>query len=189
MMPMAKMKSSQKGTPRMWLIAKKTHGVVQGELYSVRLTIGDANSQYDILDTTQTSVDSNLSVPTPAPTDKSTPQRGDFYFGGFIGGAGQMTVWSVPVFLTATPAQLPSISFNGIVTLDAQASGIPGYQLQITDSSLFVYSNINIDTAAIGSVSSANVFLASAVVNSSPDDTTSKAFAPCKLLMGLVRQA
>ena len=32
------------------------------------------------------------------------------------------------------------------------------------------------------------MFLASAVINSSPDDTSSKAFAPCKVLMGLVRQ-
>jgi hypothetical protein len=165
-----------------------THGVTQGAMYSVRLTIGATNSQYDILDATQTTVDSNISVPTPVPTDKSTPHPGDMYFGSFIGGASQMTVWSVPVFLTVTPAQLPQASFDGIVTLDAAASGLPGYQLQITDSSLFVYSNINVDTAAIGSLSSANVFLASTVINSAPDDTSSKAFAPCRLLMGLVRQ-
>jgi hypothetical protein len=165
-----------------------THDVTQGASYSVRLTIGATSSQYDILDATQTTVDANISVPTPAPSDKSTPQSGDLYFGGFIGGASQMTVWSVPVFLTVTPAQLPAASFNGIVTLDAQASGLPDYQLQITDSSLFVYSNINVDSAAIGSLSSANAFLASAVINSAPGDTTSRAFAPCRLLMGLVRQ-
>ncbi|MGH3576155.1 MAG: hypothetical protein ACRDU0_01140, partial [Mycobacterium sp.] len=165
-----------------------THGVTQGAMYSVRLTIGATNSQYDILDATQTTVESNISVPTPAPTDKSTPHAGDLYFGGFIGGANQMTVWSVPVFLSVAPTQLPQASFGGFVTLDARASGLPSYQLQITDSSLFVYTNINVDTAAIGSLSSANVFLASAVINSAPDDTSSKAFAPCQLLMGLVRQ-
>ena len=70
-----------------------------------------------------------------------------------------------------------------------QASGVPDYQLQITDSSLFVYSNINVDSGVLGSPSSNNVFLSSAVINSSPDDASSSAFAPCKLLMGLIRQA
>jgi len=60
--------------------------------------------------------------------------------------------------------------------------------LKITDSSLFVYSNINIDSAAVGSVSAANVYLASAVINSAPDDHSSKAFAPSKLVMGIIRQ-
>ena len=54
------------------------------------------------------------------------------------------------------------------MTLGAQVSGLPGYDLSITDSSLFVYSNIDIDTGNIGSVSSANVYLASAVINSAP---------------------
>ena len=166
-----------------------SHGVLQGQSYSVRLTFGDTNSQYDILDSTQTIVDSNISVPNPKPTDNSTPQQGALYFGSFIGGSNEMTVWSVPVFLTVAPSQLPGAGFNGTMTLNAQASGVPGYQLKITDSSLFVYSNINIDNSTVGSVSQANVYLASAVINDSPDDQTSKAFAPCKLLMGLIRQA
>ena len=166
-----------------------SHGVLQGQSYSVRLTFGDTNSQYDILDSTQTIVDSNISVPNPKPTDNSTPQQGDLYFGSFIGGSDEMTVWSVPVFLTVAPSELPGAGFNGSMTLNAQASGVPGYQLNITDSSLFVYSNINIDNSTVGSVSPANVYLASAVINSSPDNQTSKAFAPCKLLMGLIRQA
>ena len=71
------------------------------------------------------------------------------------------------------------------MTLDARRqAALPSYQLQITDSSLFVYSNINVDTGAIGSLSSANVFLASAVINSAPDDQTSKAFAPCQAADG-----
>ncbi len=164
-----------------------THGVQQGNQYSVRLTFGDKNSQYDLLDASQTVIDSNISVLNPVSTDGSTPQPGDLYFGSFIGGSNQMIVWSVPVFLTVAPPQLPGAGTVGSMTLDAQVSGVPDYALQITDSSLFVYTNINIDTGSIGSVSSANVYVASAVINSSPDDTTSKAFAPCKLLMGLVR--
>ena len=166
-----------------------THGVLQGTVYSVRLTIGDGNSQYDILDPAQTIVDSNITVPTPQPAGKSTPQSGDLYFGSFIGGASQMTLWLVPVFLTVGSSQLPGASFNGSMTLGVQASGLPEYRLQITDNSLFVFSNINVDTDSVGSLSSANVFLASAVMNSAPDDTSSKAFAPCRLVMGLVRQA
>lgn len=165
-----------------------THGVLQGESYSVRLTFGTNSSQYDILDSTQTVVDSNISVPNPVPSDKSTPHSGDLYFGSFLGGSSQLSVWSVPIFLTVSPSLLPGAGFNGYMTLDAQASGVPGYQLQITDSSLFVYTNINVDTFATGSLSSAGVFLASAVINSSPDDTTSKAFAPGRLVLGLVRQ-
>jgi hypothetical protein len=53
-------------------------------------------------------------------------------------------------------------------------------------SSLFVYTNSNADTGAIGSLSTANVFLASGAINSTPDDHTFKAFAPCKLLMGII---
>ncbi|HVH76575.1 MAG TPA: hypothetical protein VM755_16790 [Stellaceae bacterium] len=166
-----------------------THGVLQGAAYSVRLTFGAKNSQYDIIDQTQTLVEAGISVPNPKPADGSTPRPGDVYFGSFIGGSAQMTVWSVPVFLTVSPAQLPGASFNGNMTLDAKSSGLPAYNLQITDSSLFVYSNINVDTSAIGSLSQANVYLASAVINSSPDDQSSKAFAPSKLVLGLVRQA
>jgi hypothetical protein len=166
-----------------------THGVLQGEPYSVRLTFGATNSQYDILDSNQTAVDSSISVPNPTPSDKSTPQTGDLYFGSFIGGATEMTVWSVPVFLTVAPSELPGAAFNGTMTLDAQASGVPNYQLNITDSSLLVFSNINIDNRTVGSVSAANVYLAGAVINSTPDNQTSAAFAPSKLLLGLIRQA
>ena len=74
------------------------------------------------------------------------------------------------------------------MTLGTQVSGLPGYDLAITDSSLFVYSNIDIDTGNVGSVSSANVYLASAVINSAPDDHSPKAFAPSKLVMGIIRQ-
>ena len=165
------------------------YGVEQGVTYSVRLSVGDGSSQYDIVDATQTVLHANIAVPNPTAGNNPNPQQGEVYFGSFLGGAAQMTVWSVPVFLTVVPSQLTDASFNGAVTLDAQASGIPDYQLQITDTSLFVYSNINVDSGALGSLSSSNVFLSSAVINSSPDDATSKAFAPCKLLMGLIRQA
>jgi hypothetical protein len=75
------------------------------------------------------------------------------------------------------------------MTLNAQVSGVPSYQLQITNSSAFMYSNINVVTSAIGLVGSNNVYFASAVINSSPDDASSNAFSPCQLLMRLIRQA
>lgn len=164
-----------------------TSGVMQGARYSVRLTVGANNSQYDLLDANQLLLASNVSVPTPGGTP--APQPGAVYFGTFVGGAAQMSLWSVPIFLAVVPSQLTGASFNGAMTISAVASGTPGYSLSITDSSLFVYSNINVDTSSIGSVSPANIFLASAVINSAPDNTTSAAFAPCHVLMGLVRQA
>jgi hypothetical protein len=166
-----------------------SHGVQQGVGYSIRLTVGARTSLYDIVDATQTVLDANISVPNPTGGNNPNPQQGEIYFGSFLGGEAEMTVWSVPVFLTVVPAQLTGASFNGAMTLDSQASGVPDYQLQITDSSLFVYSNINVDSGALGTPSANNVFLSSAVINSSPDDASSKAFAPCKLLMGLIRQA
>src|ERR1035438_8391258 len=165
-----------------------TNGVLQGTAYSVRLTFDKKTCAYDILDAMQVTVSAGVSLATPKPADGSTPQPGDLYFGSFIGGATSVTVWSVPVFLTVTPAQLAGAGFNGTMTLGAQVSGLPGYDLAITDSSLFVYTNINIDTGNVGSASSANVYLASAVINSAPDDHSPHAFAPCKLLMGIIRQ-
>jgi hypothetical protein len=100
-----------------------------------------------------------------------------------------MTVWSVPIFLSVEPLQLPGASFFGDMTLNATVTGLLSYQLQITDSSLYVFSNINVDTNAIGSISLKNVFLAGAAINSALVDNTSAAFAPCQLLLGLVLQA
>lgn len=165
-----------------------TNGVLQGAAYSIRLSFGTSTCTYDIIDATQTIISSGVSIATPKPADGSTPQAGDFYFGSLIGGATSITVWSVPVFLTVTPAQISNAAFNGNMTLGSQVSGLPGYDLAITDSSLFVYSNINIDTGAVGSISSANVYLASAIINSAPDNHSPKAFAPNKLVMGIVRQ-
>jgi hypothetical protein len=164
------------------------NGVLQGAPYSVRLTFGTTTCIYDIIDATQTTVSAGVSIATPKPADNSTPQPGDLYFGSFIGGATSITVWSVPVFLPVKSSQLAGAAFNGTMTLGAQVGGLPGYDLAITDSSLFVYSNIDIDTGSVGSVSSANVYLASAIINSSPDDHSPQAFAPCKLLMGIIRQ-
>jgi hypothetical protein len=166
-----------------------TNGVLQGQTYSVRFTYAAKNSAYDLLDAAQTPVAQQVSVKSPAPTDKSKPRPGDVYFGSFVGGDSTLNVWSVPVFLAVTPQGLPGTGFDGTMTLDAETSGVPAYRLQVTDSSVFVYTNINVDTRAAGAVSTSNVFLANAVINSSPDDTTSKAFAPDVVLMGLVRQA
>ncbi len=166
-----------------------TNGILQGVSYNLRLTFGANESVYDVTDAGNVTIATNIAVANPVPTDKSTPVPGDLYFGSFAGGATQTTLWAVPVFLNVIPSQLTGISYDGNITLNSESSGAPSYDLKITDSSLFIYSNINVDTLAIGSVSSKNVYLASAVINSAPDDTTSAAFAPCKLLMGLVRQA
>ena len=168
--------------------AAGTDGVLAGTAYSVRLAYGATTCSYDIIDSTQTVVASGVSVATPQSVEGTTPQPGDLYFGSFIGGATSLTLWSLPIFLTVTPAQVAAAGFDGNMTLGAQVSGLPGYDLAITDSSLFVYSNINIDTAETGSVSSHNVYLASAVINSAPDSTGPTAFAPCRLLMGIIRQ-
>jgi hypothetical protein len=165
------------------------NGILQGVSYNLRLTYGANGSVYDITDADNATIARNIAVANPVPTNKSTPAPGDIYFGSFVGGATQTTLWAVPIFLNVIPSQLTGASFNGNITLNAESSGVPSYDLKITDSSLFIYSNINVDTLAIGSVSSKNVYLASAVINSAPDDITSAAFAPSKLLMGLVRQA
>lgn len=83
----------------------------------------------------------------------------------------------------------------GVATaaLDFHLSSLPTVSgpppLQIADSSLFIYVNINVDDDSVGSVSPSNVFLASVAINISPDNRTSAAFSPCPLLMGVVRQA
>jgi len=50
-----------------------------------------------------------------------------------------------------------------------------------------VYPNINVDTSVIGSVSSKSVFFVNAVINTSPDDTSAAAFAPCRLFIGVIQ--
>ena len=125
-----------------------TNGVLQGAAYSVRLTFGERTCTYDIVDDTQTIIGSRVSVPTPEPTDGSSPQGGDLYFGSFTGGAASVT----------------RVVGSGL-SRGGGGRKLPGSQLQrhhdprrtgqrlarptsstITDSSLFVYSNINIDT-------------------------------------------
>jgi hypothetical protein len=178
--------------PKLWLPlqppAVGTQGVLQGETYSIRFTYGGQTSSYDLLDSNQVPIARQVSIASPQSTDNSSPRPGDLYFGSFTGGDTGMSVWSVPVFLTVAAKDLPGAGFEGTMSLEAQVSGVPAYALQVTDSSLFVFSNLNVDTRAIGSVSNSNVFVACAVINSSPDDTTSKAFAPTRALLGLVRQ-
>ena len=167
-----------------------SNGIEQGETYSLSLTYGPKQASLDILDSDQVEVVSGLAVPRPKPVDKSKPQPGDLYFGSFVGGAASMTVWAVPVFVAVVPGKLPATtSFAGDITLGAVTAGLPAYALQITDSSLFVFTNINVDSGEAGSASSSNVFAAGIVINSAPDDLTSKAFAPTQFVLGLVRQA
>jgi hypothetical protein len=166
-----------------------SNGIQQGGTYSVLFTYGSNQSAIDILDSDQIPVATGLAVANPKPTDNSVPQVGDLYFGSFVGGAATMTVWAVPVFLPVSPAALPDASFDGTLVLGAVSSGLPAYALQITDSSLFVFTNINVDTRQAGSASSANVFVAGIAINSAPDDLSAKAFAPTQFVLGLVRQA
>jgi hypothetical protein len=166
------------------------NGIQQGETYSLCLTCGTKQASLDILDSDQVVLASGLAVPMPKPADKSKPQPGDRYFGSFAGGATSVTVWAVPVFATVAPGQLPAgASFAGDMTLGAVSAGLPDYALQITDSSLFVFTNINVDSGESGSASSSNVFVAGIAINSAPDDLSSKAFAPTQFVPGLVRQA
>ena len=51
----------------------------------------------------------------------------------------------MPVFLALKPAALSGASFDGAMVLCAVSSGLPAYALQITDSSLFVFTNINVN--------------------------------------------
>jgi hypothetical protein len=164
-------------------------GIEQGKSYSVIFTYGANESTINILDSDQVAIVTGLAVANPKPTDNSKPQAGDLYFGSFVGGAATMTVWAVPVFLPVKPAALTDASFDGSMALGAVSSGLPAYALQITDSSLFVFTNINIDTGQAGSASLANVFIAGIAINSAPDDLSSKAFAPTQFILGLVRQA
>ena len=166
-----------------------SNGIEQGNTYSVSLTYGASQSAINILNSDQIVIADGLSVANPTPTDNSKPQVGDIYFGSFVGGAATMTVWAVPVFLSVSPALIPRASFIGTLTLGAVSSGTPAYALQITDSSLFVFTNINVDTGAAGSLSSSDVYVAGIAINSSPDDLSSKAFAPTQFVLGLVRQA
>ena len=53
-----------------------TSGVLQGAQYSVRLTIGATNSQYDLLDLNQTLLASSVSVPTPSTAARAPARRG-----------------------------------------------------------------------------------------------------------------
>ncbi len=160
-----------------------------GETYSVCLTHGAKQSLLDILDAKQNVVASGLAVATPAPGDNSQPGDGDLYLGSFIGGAATMTVWATPVFLPVSPSLLPGASFNGAMVLGAVSSDLPAYTLRMTDGSLFVFTNINVDTGLAGSVSAANVFAAGIAINSAPDDLSAKAFAPAQFVLGLIRQA
>jgi hypothetical protein len=166
-----------------------TNGIEQGQPYSVGFTYAARQSQIDVLDSGGIAVATGLAVATPKPGDKSKPQPGDLYFGSFLGGAETVTVWAVPVFLAVSPAALPGASFDGAMSLGASSIGLPAYALQITDSSLFVFTNIDVDSGVAGSASSSNVFVAGVAINSAPDDLSAKAFAPTNFVLGLVRQA
>ena len=120
--------------------------------------IGASKSQYDILDAAQTVVDSNISVPNPAPVDNSTPATGRSVLRRFIGGSSQMSVWSVPIFLTVSPSLLAGAGFNGNMTLERSRAAFQGTNCKSQTALCSVYSNINVDTFATGSLSSPGSF-------------------------------
>ena len=60
------------------------YGVEQGVTYSVRLSVGDGSSQYDIVDATQTVLHANIAVPNPTAGNNPNPQQGEVYFGSFL---------------------------------------------------------------------------------------------------------
>ena len=64
-----------------------SNAIEQGESYSVGLTYGANQSALDILDSDEIAVATAVAVANPKPTDNSTPQVGDLYFGSFLGGA------------------------------------------------------------------------------------------------------
>jgi hypothetical protein len=167
-----------------------SQGLLPNTKYSVRFTHGNTNSSYDIFDPSQALIASDVSISNDQLTlvAGSTPVQNDLYFGSFVAGSTSMTLWSVPLFLTLSGEQLPGFNDGGQLILETVSSGLPTHQLQITDSSLLVFSDINVDTHMVGSLSINNVFLAIAAINSAPDDASGKAYSPNRVVTGIVRQ-
>ena len=162
-----------------------------GASYAVQLTYGSAGSQYDVFDPAGVPVATGVSAGSPRPPGGAEPADGALFLGTFTAGTAQMTLWSVPVFVAVTPAALTAAGAGtgttGEISARAIVGGVPSYDLDITDSSLFIFSNVNVDTGVAGSASAADVYLAGAVINSAPDDDSAAAFAPSSLLPGIVR--
>jgi hypothetical protein len=119
------------------LPAVGTQGVLQRETYNIRFTFGGKTSTYDLLDSNQVPIARQVSMPSPKPTDGSSPRPGDVYFGSFTGGDTKMSVWNLPIFLTVGPKDLPGASFDGSMILDAEVSGVPAYSLQVTGGNIY----------------------------------------------------
>jgi hypothetical protein len=166
-------------------------GLQPGASYVVQLTYGATGSNYDITDSSGVPVATGVSAGSPQPSDGSEPAQGTLFFGTFTAGAAEMALWSVPVFLAVTPAAMVAAGAgtgtSGEISARAIVGGVPSYDLHVTDSSLFIFSNVNVDTGIAGSASTADVFLAGAVINSAPDDASAAAFTPNPLLPGIVR--
>ena len=166
-------------------------GLEPGASYMVQLTYGATGSQYDVTATAAVPVATGVSAGTPRPPEGSSPAEGTLFLGTFTAGATEMTLWSVPVFLAITPAAITAAgagtAASGEISVRAITGGVPSYDLPITDSSLFIFSSVNVDTGMAGSASASNVFLAGAVINSAPDDGCAAAFTPNALLPGIVR--
>ena len=79
----------------------------------------------------------------------------------------------------------PAAATAASLSFDFPATTSP--TLQVTDSSLFIFSNIDADNGKTGQVSPSNVFVAGGTVNSAPTTRSATAFAPNPFLLGLVR--
>jgi hypothetical protein len=84
---------------------------------------------------------------------------------------------------TTAPTNVP----HATATPGTPGSDAAATPVQVTDSSLFIFSNLNVDNGEIGQVSPSNVFLAGATINGAPTTRTSTAFTPNPFLLGLVR--
>ncbi len=153
--------------------------------YEVRLRYAPSGSTYDVFDTSGNLVAPGLDGSAAKAADGSRARSGDLYFGSFVGGDAQLTLWSVPIFTRLDADALPP--GNGAVTVAGQIDDAPVWQLHVTDSSLFIHTGTDPDTGSFSATGADGAYLASAVINSAPDDQTSAAFAPTPLLLGAVR--
>ena len=153
--------------------------------YEVRLRYAPSGATYDVFDTSGNLVAPGLDGSAAKATDGSRARSGDLYFGSFVGGDAQLTLWSVPIFAELDASDLPS--GTGTVTVAGSIDEAPTWQLHVTDSSLFIHSGVDPDTGSFAATGADGAYLASAVINSAPDDQTSAAFAPTAILLGAVR--
>ena len=154
-----------------------TSGVLQGAQYSVRLTIGATNSQYDLLDVNQSLLASSVSVPTPhRHAHAAARQR-------LLRQLHRRRRADDGLVRPGLPHRRPVTAHRRQLQRqhDPQRRRQRRARLPLSRSRTARSSSTPTSTSTPApSARSAphNVYLASAVINSAPDDTTSAAFAP-----------